>query len=57
MILSKQKFCILLNYASTESQKRTGMCTSDKAGFSPTRNMTRIHAGLALSYVKRLLSS
>ena len=33
------------------------LCTSDKAGFSPTRNMTRINVGLTLSLVKRLLSS
>ena len=55
MILSKQKCCLLLNDVSTESQKL--FCTSDKAGFSPTRHMTCIHVGLALSYVKLLLSS
>ena len=57
MILSKQKFCILLNDVSTESQTRPGLCTSDKTRFSQTRNWTRIHVGLALSYVKLLLSS
>ena len=33
------------------------LCTSDKAGFFRTRCMTRINVGLALRYVKLLLSS
>ena len=33
MILSKKKCCLLLNGVSTESQKRTPVCTAHKAGF------------------------
>ena len=54
MILSKQKCCLLLNGVSTESQKLT-FVRQIRRDFSPTRNMTRIHVGLALSYVKLLL--
>ena len=56
MILSKQKRSLLLNGVSTESQKLTSVCQI-RRDFSPTRNMTRIHVGLALSHVKLLLSS
>ena len=54
MILSK--CCPLLNGVSIESQKFTSV-RQIRRDFSPTRNMTRIHVGLALSYVKLLLSS
>ena len=56
MISSKQKCCLLLNGVSTESQKFTSV-RQLRRDFSPTRNMTRMHVGLALSYVKLLLSS
>ena len=56
MILSKQKCCLLLNGVSTESQKLTSV-RQIRRDFSPTRNMTRMHVGLALSNVKLLLSS
>ena len=56
MISSKQKCCLLLNGVSTESQKLTSV-RQLRRDFSPTRNMTRMHVGLALSYVKLLLSS
>ena len=56
MILSKIKCCLLLNGASTERQKRTSVLQI-KQDSSPTRNMTRINVGLALSLVKVLLSS
>ena len=56
MILSKQKCCLLLNIVSTESQKRITVRWI-RRHFSPTRNMTRIHVRLALTYVKILLSS
>ena len=56
MISSKQKYCHLLNGVSTESQKLTSV-RQLRRDFSPTRNMTRMHVGLALSYVKLLLSS
>ena len=57
-LILKQKCCLLLNGVSTESQKRTSV-RQIRREFSPTRNMTRIqcHVGLALSYVKLLLSS
>ena len=51
MILSKQRCCLLLNGALTESQKLTSV-RQIRRDFSPTRNMTRIHVGLALSYGK-----
>ena len=51
MISSKQKCCLLLNGVSTESQKLTSV-RQLRRDFSPTRNMTRMHVGLALSYVK-----
>ena len=41
---------------STESQKRTSVLQI-RRDFSPTRHMTRINVGLALSLVKLLLSS
>ena len=50
MILSKQKCCLLLNGVSIESQKRTSV-RQIRRDFSPTRNMTRVHVGLALRYV------
>ena len=56
MISSKQKCCLLLNGVSTESQKLTSV-RQIRRDFSPTRNMTRMHVGIALSYVKLLLSS
>ena len=57
MILSKQKCCLLLNVVSIESQKLTSV-RQIRRDFSPARNMTRIHVGLALSgYVKLLLPS
>ena len=56
MILSKQKCCLLLHGVSSESQKLTSV-RQIRRDFSPTRNMTRIHVGLALRYVKLLLSS
>ena len=56
MILSKKKCCLLLNGLSTESQKRTSVLQI-RRDFSPTRHMTRINVGLALSLVKLLLSS
>ena len=49
MILSKQMCCLLLNGVSTESQKLTCV-RQTRRDYSPTRNMTRIHVGLALSY-------
>ena len=54
MILSKKKCCLLLNGVSTESQKRTSVLQI-RRDFSPTRHMTRINVGLALSLVKLLL--
>ena len=54
--LIKEKCCLLLNGVSTESQKRTSVLQI-RRDFSPTRHMTRINAGLALSLVKLLLSS
>ena len=56
MILSKKKCCLLLNGVSTESQTRTSVLQI-RRDFSPTRHMTRINVGLALSLVKLLLSS
>ena len=56
MILSKQKCCLLWNGVSKESQKLTSV-RQIKRGFSPTNSMTLIHVGLALRYVKLLLSS
>ena len=56
MILSKQKCCLMLPGVSTESQKRTSVLQTKRA-FLATRSMTRINVGLALSYVKLLLSS
>ena len=56
MILSKKKCCLLLNGVSTENQKRTSVLHI-RRDFSPTRHMTRINVGLALSLVKLLLSS
>ena len=43
-VLSLVKWCF-------NRESKTYLCTSDKAGFSPTRNMTRMHVELALSYV------
>ena len=48
--------CLLLNGVSTESQKLSSV-RQIRRDFSPTRNMTRTHVGLAPSYVKLLLSS
>ena len=54
--LIKAKVLSLVNWCFTRESK-TYLCTSDKAGFLATRNMTRINVGLARSYVKLLLSS
>ena len=43
-VLSLVKWCV-------NRESETHLCTSDKA-----RNMTRMHVGIALSYVKLLLS-
>ena len=56
IVLSKQKWCLLLNDVSTEIQKLTSV-RQIRRDFSPTRNITLIHVGLALRYVKLLLSS
>ena len=56
MVLSKQNCCLLLNGVSTDCQNRTSV-HQISWDFSPTRHMTRIHVGLALIYVKLLLSS
>ena len=56
MIPSKRKYCLLLNDVSTESHKHTSV-RQIRRDFSPTRNMTRMHVGLALGYMKLLLSS
>ena len=56
MILSKKKCCLLLNGVSTESHKRTSVLQI-RWHFSPTRIMSRINVGLALSLVKLLLFS
>ena len=53
---SRSTVALLLNGVSTESQKLTSV-RQLRRDFSPTRNMTRMHVGLALSYVKLLLSS
>ena len=58
MILSKQKCCLWSTGVYKESQKRT--CTSVlqiRQDVLATRFMTRINVGLALSYVKLILSS
>ena len=55
MILSKQNYCLLLTCVSTESQKRTSVLQTKRA-ISATRSTTRIDVGLALSYLKLLLS-
>ena len=54
--LIKEKVLSLKNGVSTESQKRTSVLQI-RPDFSPTRHMTRINVGLALSLVKLLLSS
>ena len=56
MLLSKQKCFLLLTGVSTESQKRTSI-PQTKWAFLATRSMTRMNVGIALSYVKLLLSS
>ena len=56
MIISKQKCCLLLAGVSTESLKHNYELQTKRA-FLGTRSMTRINVGLALSYVKLLLSS
>ena len=56
MILPKQKCCLLLAGVSTESLKHTSVLQTKRA-FLATRSMTRINVGLALRYVKLLLSS
>ena len=54
--LIKAKVLSLVNWCFSRESK-TNLCISDKAGFLATRRMTRINVGLALSYVKLLLSS
>ena len=54
--LIKAKVLSLVNWCFNRESK-TYLCTSDKAGFLATRNMTRINVGLARSYVKLSLSS
>ena len=54
--LIKAKVLSLVTWCFNRESK-TYLCTSDKAGFLATRSMTRINVGLALSYVKLLLSS
>ena len=54
--LIKTKVLSLVNWTFNRESK-TYLCTSDKGGFLATRSMTRINVGLALSYVKLLLSS
>ena len=54
--LIKAKVLSLVNWCFNRESK-TYLCTSDKAGFLATRNMTHINVGLARSYVKLLLSS
>ena len=54
--LIKAKVLSLVNWCFNRESK-TYLCTSVKAGFLATRNMTRINVGLARSYVKLLLSS
>ena len=54
--LIKAKVLSLVNLCFNR-ESMTYFCTSDKAGFLATRSMTSINVGLALSYVKLLLSS
>ena len=54
--LIKAKVLSLVNWCFNRESKFY-LCTSLKAGFLATRNMTRIDVGLARSYVKLLLSS
>ena len=54
--LIKAKVLSLVNWCFNRESK-TYLCTSDKAGFLATRNMTRINIGLARGYMKLLLSS
>ena len=56
MILSKQKCCLWSTGVSTESQNLISVLHFRQDSLA-TRNMTRIDAGLARSYVKLLLSS
>ena len=55
MIVSKQKCCLLWTGVSTESQERNSVFQT-KPTFLATRSMARKNVGLALSYVKLLLS-
>ena len=54
--LIKAKVVSLVNWCFNRESK-TYLCTSYKAGILETRSMTRVNVGLALSYVKLLLSS
>ena len=56
MILLNQKVLYLVKWCFL-LDSQTYPCTSNKAGYLPKRNMTRINVGLALNYVKLLLSS
>ena len=51
----KAKVLSLVNWCF--NRVKSYLCTSLKAGFLATRNMTRTDVGLARSYVKLLLSS
>ena len=55
-LIKEKVLSLVLNGVSTESQKRTSVLQI-RRDFSPTRHMTRINVGLALSLVKLLLSS
>ena len=54
--LSKEKLLSLVNWCFNREQKRTSVLQI-RRDFTPTRHMTRINVGLALSLVKLLLSS
>ena len=54
--LIKAKVLSLVNWCFNRESK-SYLCTSLKAGFLATRNMTRIGVGLARTYVKLLLSN
>ena len=54
--LIKAKVLFLVNWCFNKESK-SYLCTSLKARFLATRNMTRIDVGLARNYVKLLLSS
>ena len=57
MISSMQKVLSLVKWCFQQRVKKLTSVRQIMRDFSPTRNMTRMHVGLALSYVKLLLSS